>query len=55
MAPMGKRHKAPEKPDELTRDTPVKVDLPFDEALRRLVQPRQATKDEDSESEGDSR
>jgi hypothetical protein len=42
--------------EELTRDTPVKVDLPFDEALRRLVQPkRQATSDDESDSEDDSR
>ena len=45
----------PRDDDKLTRDTPVKVDLPFDEAARRLVQPRddQATSD-DEESSDDS-
>lgn len=41
----------------LTRDTPVKVDLPFEEAARRLVKPRddQATNDEAEGSDDDSR
>lgn len=49
------------KPDrddeELTRDTPVKIDLPFDEAARRLAQNRedQATSDDAPDSEDDSR
>jgi hypothetical protein len=39
--------------DELTRDTPVKIDLPFDEAARRLVQPRddQSTSDDEEASD----
>ena len=42
--------------EELTRDTPVKIDLPFDEAARRLAQARddQATSD-DEEGSDDSR
>ncbi len=53
---MPKRKRPPED-EELTRDTPVNIDLPFDEAVRRLVQPRkdQPNNDEEPGSEDDSR
>jgi hypothetical protein len=51
LAPKRPAHKAKPRPD---MDEPVKVDEPFDEAVRRLLEPRQATKASD-ESERDSR
>lgn len=43
------------KPD---RDTPVKIDVPFEEAVRRLLQPldeTNASDESDEDSKGDSR
>jgi len=55
---MPKRKRTPEDEEltqELTRDTPVKIDLPFDEAVRRLTEQRQETSEDEPGSEGDSR
>jgi hypothetical protein len=43
--------------EELTRDTKVKIDLPFEEAAKRLVRKRddQATSDEAEGSDDDER
>jgi len=45
--------KHPSGDEELTRDTPVKVDLPFEEAARRLAERRddQATSDDEEASD----
>ena len=53
---MSKRKHEPESDDKLDRDTPVKIDLPFEEAVKRLVRDRddQATSD-DAEESDDSR
>ncbi len=46
----------PRDDEEVTRDTRVKIDLPFEEAAKRLVRPKDdhATSDDadDSEDEG---
>lgn len=48
------KHKRDRRPGDM--DEPVKIDEPFDEAVRKLLTSRdQATSDDESDSEDDSR
>lgn len=51
---MSKR-KRDDEDEEVTRDTPVKIALPFEEAARRLAESRQATSEDEPDSEDESR